>query len=134
MGKTEFEILPSAYIALAAAILMLPWDWLLSAIMAAGFHECCHLAAIACCRVPVRQIRIGGFGASIETGIMTPSQELLCALAGPLGSVSLVLFIRRFPLLGLLGLAQGLFNLLPIYPLDGGRVLGSIFMLAKRRH
>ena len=77
---------------------------------------------------------MGAFGASIETGYMTPAAELLCAAAGPIGSISMLLTIRKFPILGLLGLAQGIFNLLPIYPLDGGRILRSIFVLAKNRH
>ena len=133
MGKTEIDVMPSAYFALAAGFLLLPLNWLLSAVIAAGFHECCHLIGILCCRVPVYRVRIDGRGATIETGFMTPGMELFCAAAGPVGSLCLLTVIRKYPLLGLLGLAQGLFNLLPIYPLDGGRILRSIFMLAKSR-
>ena len=133
MGKTEITVMPSAYITLAASLLLLPLDWLLAAILAAGFHEVCHLAVLKHYSIPVRQITLGGMGASIRAGVMSARQELLCAAAGPLGSLSLLIWVRRFPLLALIGTAQGLFNLLPVYPLDGGRILRSILILAKNR-
>lgn len=126
--------MPGAYFAAAAGVLLLPLEWMVAGIVSAAFHECCHLAALNCFQIPVRQIRIRFGGARITTGLMTPVQELLCAAAGPLGSFCMLLFVRCFPVLGLLGLIQGLFNLLPFYPFDGGRILRSIFLLAKNRH
>ena len=126
--------MPGAYFAAAAGMLLLPLKWLAGGVISAAFHECCHLAVLNWFQIPVRQIRIGFGGARITTGLMTPIQELLCAVAGPLGSFCMILFVRLFPELGLLGLMQGLFNLLPFYPLDGGRILHSIFILAKNRH
>ena len=60
----------------------------------------------------------------MEVSGLDTKGELLCALAGPVGS--LLLALLPFPMLALCGLCQGLFNLLPIMPLDGGRVLGCI--------
>ena len=54
---------------------------------------------------------------------MEPVQEALSALAGPAGSFLMLLLCRVFPEAALWGTVQGLFNLLPVYPLDGGRVL-----------
>lgn len=54
---------------------------------------------------------------------MAAWKEALCALAGPVGSFSVVLLAEYFPEAALFGLVQGLYNLLPVYPLDGGRIL-----------
>lgn len=130
----EIEISAGAYLGLALGILIFPLDYLLAAILAAGIHECCHLLALRCCSVPVTRLEIGLLGSKIRTGMMSSGQELLCAAAGPGGSLSLMLLAGITPLLSLFGLCQGLFNLLPLYPLDGGRICRSIFMLAKMRH
>jgi len=134
MEEPRVQLMPGAYFAAAAGVLLLPLNWLLAGILAAAFHECCHLATLKLCKCSVRQLRIGLCGAQIVTGALTPSQELLCAAAGPMGSLSLMVFARWVPILSILGLVQGSFNLLPIYPLDGGRITRAIFLLAKNRH
>lgn len=131
MKLPELEITAGFYLGAALAIMLLPWNVLLSFTGAAVFHELCHITALGCFRIPVRQIKLGMFGAKIVIGTLTSGQELLCAVAGPAGSLFLILFAKQLPILALFGLFQGVFNLLPIYPLDGGRMLRSIFMLAK---
>ena len=61
---------------------------------------------------------------------MTAGGELLCALAGPFGSLLLALLLRHVPELAICGLIQGVYNLLPLYPLDGGRALRCLFSFA----
>lgn len=68
-------------------------------------------------------LRIEHCGAVLDTNSMDPWKLLLCVLSGPVGSLSLLMFARRIPRIALCGMAQGCFNLLPIYPLDGGRAL-----------
>lgn len=125
-SRIEFFLSPAVYIWAAVLLLLLPVNFLLSIISAAAIHECCHLAALRMCRVSVYRIEIHAGGARIIAGQAAPFQDAVCALAGPIGSFLCLLPIRQFPLFALCGFLQGLYNLLPIYPLDGGRVLRCI--------
>ena len=113
----------SAWIFFSLLILLLPMNWVCAAMLAAAVHEGFHLAALACFRIPVYSLNIGGWGAVLETGGMRPGQELLCALAGPMGSLMLVLLLRILPRTALCGLVQGIFNLIPLGESDGARIL-----------
>lgn len=110
----------------ALLLLTLPLHWVLAAVTAAGFHEVCHLGVIYALGGRVLSFRIGPTGAVMETEIRGPWRECLAALAGPAGSFLLVLTARWSPHIALCAVIQGLFNLLPIYPLDGGRALRCI--------
>lgn len=95
-------------------------------IAAAAFHECCHYIMLKFMGVSVFGITIGVDGAVIDTGPMTSHQELVCSLAGPAGSFLLLLAARWFPMLSLCAGIQGLYNLIPVMPFDGGRALRCI--------
>lgn len=110
-------------------ILSLPLNWIGSAFLAALVHECSHLTALRIFHVPVFRLEIGAAGAVLETGSMTIREELLCALAGPAGSLSLLLVSEWIPRIALCGMVQGLFNLIPAGNLDGGRVLRCLIAL-----
>lgn len=118
----------------AALLLTLPLPWLLAAFAAGVFHEFCHYLMILAVGGVVEGIRIRPGGAVMEVAPLTPGRELLCALAGPLGGCVLLYFARWFPLVALCGLVQSVFNLLPIFPLDGGRALRcAVMLLAPRK-
>ncbi len=99
-------------------------------------HEVGHLLMMLLFHDRIARIRFQSFGICIEAQNAMDvdyEQEILIALAGPLvnGVVSLVcsalyLFWRQSDLLYLfclVNLALCIVNLLPLYPLDGGRVL-----------
>lgn len=113
----------SFFVMLAAGLLLLPMNWLLAALCAAVFHEVCHYIALRLCGVGAVELRITCRGAVMQCGCLSAGKELLCALAGPAGGLLLALYLPGFPALGICALAQTAFNLLPIYPLDGGRAL-----------
>ncbi|MDE3219286.1 MAG: site-2 protease family protein [Nitrospirota bacterium] len=108
-------------------------------------HELGHSYVALRYQIPIRQITLFIFGGMAHMGKEPPSPraEFLIAMAGPLVSLLLgagclggamavdALFaqsgVQGFAVLGgLLGMVNvqlGLFNLLPGFPLDGGRVL-----------
>ena len=122
-SEIELSVSAGGCILGAAAILLLPLELLLSAILAASFHELCHWVALLLCDARIHRFQIGIGGAVIEATPLPPLQEFFCAMAGPVGSFLCLLLIRPFPLFALCGFLQGIYNLLPVYPMDGGRML-----------
>ncbi len=110
-------------VALALAVLILPLQWVGAMVFAAFFHELGHYLAIWCCGGRFEKLTVGLGGAVMSVRGMRIKQELLCTLAGPAFGVLLFLFVRWIPRIALCAGFQTLFNLLPIYPLDGGRIL-----------
>ncbi len=123
------DLQPGALIAAALTLLILPLRWILAMILGGIVHECFHILALQLQCIKIHRIRIGPSGALIFTAPMDSLQELLSAAAGPVGSFLLLFFLPCFPELALCGLAQGLYNLLPLYPADGGRILCSLAAL-----
>ena len=114
------------YIVLPAAMLLLPLRWVLAWIMDVAVHEFGHYIALKMCHVPVYAIEIAPTGIKMATGELRGREALLCALAGPIFGLSLTLFAKFIPCTAFCSFLQGMFNLLPIYPLDGGRSLRAV--------
>jgi len=128
--------------------------WLTGVLTALAFfaslllHELGHSVVALRHKVPVRSITLFVFGGVAQIRGEPPSAkaEFRIAVAGPLVSLALALaFYGAQPLLDtvppLLGMARyltyinlavALFNLIPGYPLDGGRVLRAILWAAMR--
>ena len=105
-------------------------------------HELGHSVVALRYKIPVRSITLFIFGGVAQIGAEPPSAiaEFWIAIAGPLTSFALALFFGLLqPVVGafapLLALAKylayingslALFNLIPGFPLDGGRVFRAI--------
>jgi Zn-dependent protease len=61
-------------------------------------------------------------GAVIDAWVPNRTHEIISILAGPAGSLLLLFLYNILPELSVCAAVQGLYNLLPIYPLDGGRI------------
>lgn len=126
------QISAGAFLLPAFLLMFLPIQWVVAMVLAGAIHEICHIAAMRLLDVRIDRVSVGVRGAVIETEPMSPDKELICAIAGPLGSAALLLTARWFPRLAVCGVVHCIYNLLPLIPMDGGRVLRSMIFLLFR--
>lgn len=122
-NKWNVQISGAALLSIALMLLVLPLQWVAAALAAACWHELCHIVAVRLFGGKIGSISVGDSGAVMECGAMKPGREVVCILAGPFGSLLLLLLAKWLPRTALCGLFHGLYNLIPLFPLDGGRAL-----------
>lgn len=129
MHKTCIDIRPESYWLLCVCLLLLPFKLVFAWLISVAVHEVFHYAALMLCGCSVPYVQIGAFGAKMDTGPLTPGKEIICAAAGPLGGVFLLLFINVAPLISVFGILHTVYNLIPVFPLDGGRVMHCLIRI-----
>ena len=125
--------------------------WLCGALCAVGLflsitlHELSHAVVGRAYRMPIRKITLFLFGgvAHLEGEPPSPKSEILMSLAGPAMSVVLAvgfwtalfladsrgadpMWLAALSYLSSINVVVAVFNMLPGYPLDGGRVLRAV--------
>lgn len=99
-------------------------------LLALTCHELGHALAMLFLNVPVQSLHIGLSGAVLSGSFPSYGKELLCALAGPMaGLLATVISYRWAAEFAVVSLCLSAVNLLPLYPMDGGRILGAVLSL-----
>ena len=125
-SKLEVSVSWSVFLIVSLALLILPIRWVLAWLFAVAVHEMGHFLSLKAMKVPIYSVSISQNGAIIASGELSGAQELICGLSGPLAGLGLTLLSRWLPCCAVCAFLQSLFNLLPIYPLDGGRAVRVI--------
>ncbi|MBI3336508.1 hypothetical protein HYZ98_02995 [Candidatus Peregrinibacteria bacterium] len=125
--------------------LFFSWQFAIILIGSLLFHEYGHVWAMQRCGVKVKGIYLIPFvgGAAVGSDEM-PSRkaDVFISLMGPVFGLALaIVTVIAYALTGWMLLAAAtlfmvmvnLFNLVPVYPLDGGRVLKSVAYSVPRR-
>ena len=129
-------------------------QWLLGGVVAAGFfvsalvHDLSHALVARRRGVEVKSLVISFFGGATPLDPASPKagDELAIAVAGPAVSIgiggalsllatalgtggegTLLVVAQTIAVLGVLNLILGLVNVVPAYPLDGGRIVRAFF-------
>lgn len=127
MGLYSLYIDTGVFLLLPLLLLVLPLRWVAGFAFAAIWHEFCHYLVLMFTGTAIDKIRIGIDGIRMDITDLSVGMEFLCAVSGPFGGLLLLTFRRVFPELAICALLQSLYNMLPVYPLDGGRALKCVF-------
>jgi len=130
--------------------------WIMGVVGAVGlflsvvFHELSHSLIARKYGIPMKGITLFIFGgvAEMEDEPNSPKSEFMMAVAGPAASIIIGLFftaltmlggtqswpdppVAVFQYLGIINFVLAAFNMVPAFPLDGGRVLRAILWHVK---
>ena len=91
---------------------------------AMAVHELAHIVMMLACGGQVRRLTLRFADLQLAASGLGYRQELLAALAGPLANLICgAAFCMQRPSFAAYSLMLGIYNLLPVWPLDGGRMI-----------
>ncbi len=137
VGRMQVRVSPSVLPAIAFSIVFGEWKRLLLATMSLAVHETAHAIAARNAGFGIVQLSVWPFGAVMQLDEPRGGAWTVAA-AGPLASLTVSGMLRlasaafgrseAVDTLVYTNLAIAILNLLPAFPLDGGRVLKAILL------
>ena len=128
LTKLTVAIEPAFCVLLALSLLVFPVEWICAWFAATLVHELGHYLSLRMLRVNISALQINSRGVLMRSDPLTDIQHAVCSLSGPVAGLMLLPLAKYWPALAICGFIQSVFNLIPIYPLDGGAVIH--FLLA----
>ena len=126
----RIEISPAFVALLCAYFYFDPAQTFAPFVFAITLHEAGHLLALRLLHARIHRLQFSICGAVISTDPLRYSQELIAAISGPfVNFMFLLLSLQNYPRFALVNFCLLFFNLLPFYPLDGGRFLRALLHL-----
>ena len=130
--KLKFKLGLFAAFTILAVVITAP-HYVPALFLSVSIHELGHIFMARLCKIPLRELRLGIFGASLfpDAANFSYFKEIMLCAGGPIFNfLCVAVGIMRGPLESSLflcsSLALGTLNLLPVYELDGGRMLSAI--------
>lgn len=92
-------------------------------------HEIAHIVTALLTKVNVTELLLMPFGVCASySEIISSKKEILISIAGPIMSLIISIFSKNI-LIKNINLLIMILNLIPIYPLDGGRLIKNFFII-----
>jgi len=125
-SKCSFSINSLCLLFWVPMLLFVPLQWIVGWTLAAIVHELGHLLILLLFGIKIYAIRVDILGTKIETELIPPLIEAVCAIFGPAMGLMTVMLRSVFPQAAISAVVQTAYNALPVFPLDGGRTVLSL--------
>ena len=129
--RISIRVQTKSLLIFALCMYLVPLQWIVAWLSAVMIHELGHCVLLYILGGRIVSFQISSFGCKIESTAVTDIQELFCIMAGPIFALSTLFFSCYIPRITLCALVQSFYNLLPIYPLDGGRLIRVLRKIRK---
>jgi len=132
-GRVKYKISAGAIVLFSLIFFFDDTGAVSAMIPAAAIHELGHLIALRHYGARVKSFGLSAFGLEIEySGLISNKHTAISLIAGPLfggvwAAAAMAAGTPFFALSGAISLMLTVFNLLPVLPLDGGRLISCIF-------
>lgn len=124
MGQNRTSFFSAlAYLYFACLILILPFRWILGWMLAIVIHELGHYVAVLICGGRIISLSLAQGGLDMDVTPLPNLRKFFCFIAGPVFGLLPVFWCCWFPELAVFSFILTVYNMIPVRPLDGGRLL-----------